>query len=140
MVAMFLSFILTLILCVFCVCSNFHDVISVSFMLSLPLSILFEPPPLLSHVFIGMESGYLAPLTSNLDRVASISSSSCSLISTRREFSSTASGRVAPGMGVMNGMPGRLDKARIQLMANWAGVQPFFAASSSTCLTSSRLM
>lgn len=90
-------------------------------------------------MFVGAPAGYRPPATVNLARIASSSAISSSVSSTIVEFSLTLAAVVAPGMGMISGMPGRRAMPSTQPMASCAGVQPFLAAKVSSCRTISRL-
>lgn len=85
-------------------------------------------------------AGYLSPADTKESRILSISSISVCVRSTLVAFSRILLGFVEPGMGIILGMPGRLEMARIQLMAIWPGVQPLRTAISLTLSTSSRFL
>jgi len=84
------------------------------------------------------EAGYRAPAVLNPARIFSISARSSSDKLTTVAFSLILEGLLLPGIGMILGMPGRFETFKIQPMAIWPGVHPFFSANASTCLTSSR--
>lgn len=61
---------------------------------------------------------YLSPIGANSLKILSTSAISSSVSSLSTAFSQTRSGDEAPGMGMIVGIPGRLERANTQLMAN----------------------